>query len=145
MTSRKPLLYAALAIFLFGGPAWADHWHDDHKHWNKHAKQHGDEDEDNDVDHHARGCFFQPRDVRVITEYYEPEYRRLPPGLEKKNYRTGQLPPGWQKKIQSFPVVVEQQLVVLPPGYRRGIIDGYAVVYKPRTQIIIDITAVFGR
>jgi hypothetical protein len=145
MKASTPLIYAALATLLCAGPAWADHWHDDHKHWKKHAKHHGDDDDDDDFDHDPRGCFFQPRDVRVIAEYYEPEYQRLPPGLAKKYYRTGQLPPGWQKKIQPFPVVVEQQLVVLPPEYRRGIIDGYAVVYNPHTQVIIDIAAVFGR
>jgi len=69
----------------------------------------------------------------------------LPPGLAKKYDRTGQLPPGWQQKLRPFPVAVEQQLVVLPPEYRRGIIDGYAVVYNPRTQIIVDVAAVFGR
>ena len=146
MKSRQPLVYAALATFLCAGPAWADQWHEGHEHWKKHAKHHGDEDDDDDdFDHDAGVCFFQPRDMRVIAEYYEPEYRRLPPGLAKKYYRTGQLPPGWQKKMQPFPVVVEQQLVVLPPEYRRGIIDGYAVVYNPHTQVIIDIAAVFGR
>ena len=144
MKSRKPLVCAALATFLSGAPAWADHWHDDHDHWKKHAKHHGDDDDD-DVDHDARGCYFQPRDVRVIAQYYEPEYRSLPPGLSKKYYRTGQLPPGWQKKVRPLPVVVERQLVVLPPEYRRGMIDGYAVVYNPRTQIVIDVAAVFGR
>jgi len=68
----------------------------------------------------------------------------LPPGLAKYD-RTGQLPPGWQQKLRPFPVAVEQQLVVLPPEYRRGIIYGYAVVYNPRTQIIVDVAAVFGR
>jgi hypothetical protein len=47
--------------------------------------------------------------------------------------------------MEPLPVVVERQLVVLPPDYRRGVIDGYAVVYNPRTQVIVDIVAVFGR
>jgi hypothetical protein len=65
--------------------------------------------------------------------------------LAKKYYRTGQLPPGWQKKVQPFPVVVERQLMVLPPAYRRGVIDGYAIVYDPRTEILVDVVALFGR
>ena len=141
----KSLIYAVLATVLIGRSAWADHWHDDHDHWQKHAKHHGDGDEDKDVDHDARGCFFQPHDVRVITEYYAPAPRHLPPGLAKKYDRTGQLPPGWQKKLRPLPVAVERQLVVLPPEYRRGVVDGYAVVYNPRTQVIIDVVAVFGR
>jgi hypothetical protein len=41
--------------------------------------------------------------------------------------------------------VVERQLVPVPVGYRRGIIDGFAVVYSPRTGVIVDVTALFGR
>jgi hypothetical protein len=147
MLHTKPLIIAALATGLLSGPVWADHWHDDDKHWRKHATHHGDdEDEDDgDFDHHTAGCFFQPHDVWVINEYYSPHYRSLPPGLAMKYFRTGQLPPGWQKKLQPFPATVERQLVELPPEYRRGVIDGYAVVYNPRTQVVIDVMAVFGR
>ena len=40
---------------------------------------------------------------------------------------------------------LERQLAPVPSGYSRGYIDGYAVVYSPRTQIVIDFVAVFGR
>ena len=140
----KPLIYSIFAgMLLLSGPIRAEHWHDDKDHWKKHWK-HGDEDDDRDFDHHAGGCHFQPRDVRVITEYYVPRYRDLPPGLEKKLYRTGHLPPGWVRRIQPLPVVVEQQLVPIPAGYRRGFIDGAVVVYSPRTQVVVDVVAVFG-
>ena len=86
---------------------------------------------------------FSTGDVRVLREYYVPRYRNLPPGLQKKFYRTGQLPRGWQKKLQPIPLVVERQLVVLPYDYRRGVIDGNAVIYAPRTGVIIDATVVF--
>ena len=132
-----------LSGLLLSEPAWGKHWHEDDKHWNKHSGK-ADHD-DRDFDHHADSCHFQPRDVRVISEYYGPRYRNLPPGLEKKLYRTGRLPPGWEKKVQPLPVVVERQMVPVPIGYRRGFIDGYAVLYNPGTQVIIDVTAVFGR
>ena len=86
---------------------------------------------------------FAPRDVQVIREYYAPQYRSLPPGLQKKLRRTGQLPPGWQKKFQPFPVVLERQLVMLPRGYRRGVIDRQAVVFDPRTHVIVDVAVLF--
>jgi hypothetical protein len=86
---------------------------------------------------------FSTGDVRVLREYYAPQYRNLPPGLQKKLNRTGQLPPGWQKKVQPFPLAVERQLVVLRPEYRRGLIDGNAVIYAPRTGVIIDATVLF--
>jgi len=102
------------------------------KHW------HGDEQ-------HGANCYFRREDVRVIREYYAPRYRSLPPGLAKKYYRTGQLPPGWQKKLEPIPVAVDRRLVVLPDDYRRGYIDGSVVVYSPRTHIIVDVVSVFDR
>jgi len=86
---------------------------------------------------------FLPREVSVIREYYTPRYRNLPPGLQKKLARTGQLPPGWRKKMEPFPVAVERQLEVLPYGYGRGVIDGHAVIYNPRTQVIVDLAVLF--
>ena len=65
--------------------------------------------------------------------------------LAKKLRRGGSLPPGWQKKIQPVPVVVEQRLAPVPSGYRRGIIDGAFVVYEPNRGVIIDVMASFGR
>ena len=34
---------------------------------------------------------------------------------------------------------------VLPPGYRRGYIDGSIIVYSPHTQIVIDVVPLFRR
>jgi hypothetical protein len=86
---------------------------------------------------------FSTRDVQIIREYYAPRYRRLPPGLQKKYARTGTLPPGWQKKMEPFPVVLERQLVVLPRGYQRGVIDGHAVIYDRGSQFIFDVAVLF--
>jgi hypothetical protein len=94
------------------------------------GKNHGD---------HASGRYFQPHDVRIIREYYAPRVRGLPPGLAKKFYRTGRLPPGWERKMEPLPVVVERELVPLPRSYRRGFIDGVVVVYSPRTHVMIDV------
>ena len=118
------------------------HWHDDKKHWNKHW--HGDDDDDADA-HHGAGCYFKPQEVRLIREYYEPRYRSLPPGLAKRFHRTGRLPPGWERKMEPLPVVVERRLVAPPPGYQRGYLDGAVVVYSPRTQVVIDVVTIGGR
>jgi hypothetical protein len=90
-------------------------------------------------------CYLQAHDVRVVREYYEPRYRKLPPGLAKKYARSGQLPPGWERKVQPLPEVIERQMVVLPPDYRRGYVDGSVVVYSPRTHVVVDVVAVFGK
>jgi hypothetical protein len=83
------------------------------------------------------------REVEVMRAHYAPRYRSLPPGLAKKYARTGQLPPGWQKKMEPMPAVIERELVVLPAGYRRGVIDGHAVIYNERTNVIIDVAVLF--
>jgi hypothetical protein len=86
---------------------------------------------------------FSRHDAQVIREYYAPRYRSLPPGLQKKYRRTGNLPPGWQKKFEPFPPSLERQLVVLPVGYRRGVIDGHAVIVNRRTGTIFDVAVLF--
>ena len=86
---------------------------------------------------------FLPREVRLIRGYYGTRFQGLPPGLQKKYRRTGQLPPGWRKKMEPLPTAIERQLEVLPPEYSRGVIDGHAVIYKPGTQVIFDIAVLF--
>ena len=105
-------IHILLVAMLLGGPPANKHWHDDDDHWKKHQKHH---DGDQDDDDWADGCYFRPRDIVVISDYYAPRYKPLPPGLQKKLYRTGHLPPGWERKLEPFPVVIERQLVPLPP------------------------------
>ena len=138
----RPIISLITCGLLTIGSVSAKHWHEDEKHWQKHAESANDGDERK---HHAKACYFQPADTRVITRYYEPRRRELPPGLQKKLYRSGHLPPGWEKRMQPLPVVVERQLAPIPVGYSRGFIDGNVVVYSPRTQVVVDILAVFGR
>lgn len=85
---------------------------------------------------------FATRDVDVIRSHYRGKHKKLPPGLAKKYARTGQLPPGWQKKMQPLPVALERTLPPLPKGYRRGVIDAHAVIYDPR-GLIVDIAVLF--
>jgi hypothetical protein len=86
---------------------------------------------------------FSNHERTLLREYYAPRYRSLPKGLQKKLRRTGSLPPGWQKKFEPFPVVLERQLVALPAGYHRGVLDGHAVIFNPRNQVLIDVAILF--
>ena len=136
----KPLICTIVAALLAAGPARAAERPDDGQHGKKASKHARVDGHGNDVAVHV---VFSSGDLRVIREYYAPRYRNLPPGLQKKLARTGQLPPGWQKKMEPFPVVVERDLVVLPAGYRRGVIDGHAVIYDSRTQVIVDVAVLY--
>ncbi len=85
---------------------------------------------------------FATRDVDVIRSHYRGKHKKLPPGLAKKYARTGHLPPGWQKKMEPLPVVLERTLPPLPKGYRRGVIDAHAVIYDAR-GVIVDLAILF--
>jgi hypothetical protein len=87
------------------------------------------------------GRYFRSRDVVVIRDYYRPYHRPLP--RSRFVYaRGGYLPPGWGRRIRPVPVYVERDLVVVPRGYRRGVIDGRAVVYNS-SGLIIDVAVLF--
>ncbi|NOT27392.1 MAG: hypothetical protein HOP16_14975 [Acidobacteria bacterium] len=77
-----------------------------------------------------------------MREHYQPRYKNLPPGLQKKLARTGQLPPGWEKKMEAFPADLERRLSRLPTGLHRGVIDGHAVIYRAG-GMLVDATALF--
>ncbi len=98
---------------------------------------------------------FLPQERTIIIDYYRsgpsglpPGLAKrggdLPPGLEKHIRRNGQLPPGLQKKLMPFPPVLATRLRPLPLGYERGIIGGFAIIWSPRTRVIVDVVALFG-
>jgi hypothetical protein len=131
----------ALAILLLAAPAIASAGPDEHGKKVRRGHTRVEAVETPRIAHRrgASDVYFTPSRVQVIREYYGPRSRSLPPGLQKKLYRTGQLPPGWQRKLSPFPVVVERRLGPLPSYYRRGVIDNYAVVYDPRRNVIVDV------
>jgi hypothetical protein len=86
--------------------------------------------------------YFRDRDVVVIREYYRPSYRTLPPGLQRRYVRSGYLPPGWARRMRPVPVYIERDMVRVPRGYRRGVIDGRAVVFDHR-GFILDVAVLF--
>ena len=89
---------------------------------------------------------FAEGDVTIILGYagehpgfVSAEARRLPPGLAKNLRRGKPLPPGWQKKVVVFPVPLEQRLPPLPVGYRRVIVDRWALVIADATNVVLDV------
>jgi hypothetical protein len=96
-----------------------------------------------DVAPKATYVHFSLAEAQVIREYYAPRYRSLPPGLQKKVERGGQLPPGWRKKIQPFPYEIERRLAPMPRDCRRGVVDGHAVIYRTGSERVIDVAVLF--
>lgn len=141
---RKRLIAATIACLMMSGASvWAfapDAAQGKQKKSKHHRTARYSEAEQTRVDVHVT---FSTREVRLIRTHYAPRYRKLPPGLQKKLARTGTLPPGWQKKMEPFPASLERDLERLPRGYHRGVIDGHAVIYQPKTQVIIDVAVLF--
>ena len=81
---------------------------------------------------------FSPREIEVIRAHYSAQDRSLPSGLQKKVARGGQLPAGWQRKMEPFPSSLDRILTPLPGNYRRGVIDGHAVIYDPMSMAVYD-------
>jgi len=138
----KKVLYVAIACLLMSTVAFANDAKKDHGN-GKGKKDASVERVNANGTNVAVRVVFLPDDVRVIRGYYGTRFQGLPPGLQKKYRRTGQLPPGWAKKMEPFPVALEHRIAVLPPGYSRGVIDGHAVIYNPRTQVIFDVAVLF--
>lgn len=86
--------------------------------------------------------YFRDRDVVVIREYYRPSYRALPPGLQRRYARSGQLPPGWARRMRPVPAYIGRDMRRVPRGYYRGVIDGRAVIYD-RRGVILDVAVLF--
>ena len=130
--NRRKLLVALLGIFPLTtvGLLAKDHGNGKGKNDKENEQGH-----DQGGDHDSR--YFRREDYGAVQRYYTGP-RALPPGLRKKYYRTGQLPPGWQKKMQAFPPELVRVLPPPPPNCDRGYIDGVAVVYDRRTRIILD-------
>lgn len=94
---------------------------------------------------------FVDDDRRIVHDYYArhpggglpPGLAKragaLPPGLEKHLRRNGRLPPGLEKKLYYFPPDLEARLPPVAPGLRRGFIEGRAVIFNPRTSVILDV------
>lgn len=111
---------------------------DDHDDRDKHGNKHDHDDEGHGHGEGNQQRHFRQEDASFLSEHYDGP-RDLPPGLRKKYYRTGTLPPGWEKRIRPMPPVVIQRLPPPPPNCERGYVDGYAVVYDKRTRVIVDL------
>jgi len=144
------LLGSAAASFAIITPTRAAAQGNSGKHGHGHDDDHG-HGHDNDKGHgrgkghykHGEQRYFRDRDRDYLVRYYDGP-RNLPPGLRKKYYRNGSLPPGWQKRFRPMPPQVIVELPPVPYGYQRGYYDGYAVVIDPRTRIIYDAVDIVG-
>lgn len=81
---------------------------------------------------------FEPHEVRIILDFYS---RRtdFPPGIAKQLRRKGRLPPGIRKKLVPFPDELIGRLPPAPPGCRRAVYGGLALLVNDATNVVLDI------
>lgn len=133
---------AIVIALLLSGPTrqvMPAHWHDDDERVRRVVVH-------QDVDERAADaveCYLPPHDLRLIDQYYGERSHLAPAGLSRKLERTGRLPPDWERRVEPLPIIVERQLAPLPRGARRGLLDGYAVIYRPDSETIVDAVALF--
>jgi len=106
------------------------------------------------VDVHVGVDIFMGKDRDMIQQYFHDHAGSIPPGLAKRGgnlppglakqlRRKGHLPPGLEKKVAAFPVELDRRLPPLKAGLVRGVIEGRAVIFNPKTSVILDIFTVF--
>ena len=106
---------ATLAAMVLGGAVLDAHKGDKkHKGKKDRDEKHVSQVEVRETRNVTVNVVWQTREVEVIRTHYAPRYKKLPKGLQKKYARTGQLPPGWQKKMEPFPVELERHCAPLP-------------------------------
>lgn len=96
---------------------------------------------------------FRQADRDAIRQYYAAQpgglppglakRESLPPGLEKQLRRNGKLPPGLEKKLVVFPPPLEQRLPPCPADVQRGMIGGIAVMWSPKSGLVLDAAVLF--
>jgi hypothetical protein len=96
--------------------------------------------------YYATRVVFTDHDRRLINDYYEPRYRKLPPGQAKRD----RLPPGhaWRARHNQpihedarwryLPNELDQRLSRLPSEYVRVIIGTDMVIMNVRTRVVVD-------
>ncbi|MCW8855837.1 MAG: hypothetical protein OQJ95_00630 [Kangiella sp.] len=109
----------------------------------------------------SRDGLFHDDETRIIRDYYHDRNRdygdskkkQLPKGLQKKYQRTGELPPGWEMKLQRgevlsedvyrygqpIPYELRQRLPLGPTGSKIIEVEGKIIRVMENTREIIDI------
>lgn len=152
------LMSFAVAVALSSSAAVAKN---DHKKGHKGKPQHAEKTQHNDnrvTERDAVEQGFSVKEHELIQDYYhrhryDSGRTTLPRGLEKKYQRTGELPPGWQKKINrgeilpvdiynyghQLPVDLRRSLPLGPVGSKVIEVEGKVIRLMENTREIIDI------
>ena len=136
----KRLMCATVAAFLLGGRPWRLPLRR-----GSHGSTPGRTVHDTRATRFARtftSC--SPRARRtIIRNHYAPAVPQPAAGTAEESGARGAAAARLAEEVRAVPVVVERRLPVLPPEYRRGVIDGHAVIYNTRSHVIVDVAVLF--
>jgi hypothetical protein len=143
LTLTGALLAAPLATAAYaGGKDHGERRHAVSRYDNRRDHDRRDRRDDRRVVVRERNRYFGARDIVIVRDYYRPHYRPVRGAQRVVYVRNAHLPRGWERRIAPVPVYVERQLVPLPYGYSRGILDGQLVVHD-RAGLILDVAVLF--
>lgn len=142
MVRRRSLFVSMIAVPAAVGLLWADPPPHAGKGKNKSGKVNKSKAKNGGPSLYSSGdrrlihdFYFGPSGPPVFLQNPQP----LPPGLQKKLYRTGTLPPGWQKRFVPLDPVLIRQLPPIPAGYDRGFIGANLVLVNRNTSLVVDV------
>lgn len=137
-TSHICLIALTLAVSSVSGSALAGNGK------GKHKSDHKDSSGvDISVEINFGKAVITTKERRIIREYYSggggnvANQKALPPGLRKQLQRTGQLPPGLEKR--RMPSDLEHRLPRYDGPYERTIIGNDLILLDPKTGVILDV------
>jgi Ni/Co efflux regulator RcnB len=103
-----------------------------------------DHDNIHDSDRDRRDFHFRPEHERALRSHYSGP-KQIPQKYRHHEFsRDRHLPPGWQSRIRPVPVAAYRELPPIPANCSVGYLDGYAVVYDKRSQVIVDALRLIG-
>ena len=102
------------------------------------SQEHGQQRDQRDEQHARAEYHFRQEDGTKLRQHYN-KIDHVDRNHRPEYVAGGHLPNDWRKRIHPVPQAVVRELPPPPPGYVFGYMDGYAVVYDPRTLMIADV------
>ncbi|GAA4348198.1 hypothetical protein [Kangiella taiwanensis] len=144
----------AVIVTLSSPLAWAKNDNSKgHKGKPQHAQQHAEKSSKPERDHRFSGDEHDLIQDYYYRHRYDSGRTTIPKGLQKKYERTGELPPGWQMKVQrgevlpidiyrhahDIPYELRERLPVGPVGSKIIELEGKIIRVMEGTRMILDV------
>jgi Ni/Co efflux regulator RcnB len=90
-------------------------------------------------DQHGNDYSFSQNDRAQLQKHYQKSLGKVDRSRRPRFEAGREIPKAYRGSITQAPVSLRRRLPPPPTGYTLGYYQGYAVVYDPRTQIVLSI------